>query len=402
MYELPEGWKWVKLKEIIKTEKGKKPKNLIKEKNNNALPYLTADYFRTGILKQYSEENEKLRIVKPGDLVLIWDGSKAGDIFISDIEGILASTMVKLIIKNKEVHPKFIYFVIKHYFPILNKNTTGAGIPHVSKEVFNNLLIPIPFKDGKPDLEKQKQIVEKIEKIFNEIDKAIKLREKAINETKELFNAVLNKIFKEAEEGERWKWVKFENIVDFKMGKTPKRSEKRYWENGVYHWVSIGDMQDKYINTTKEKISEEAFREVFKGKIVPKGTLLMSFKLTIGRTAILNIDAVHNEAIISIYPKEEILRDYLYWVLQSIDYKKYINPAIKGHTLNKEILKNLLIPIPYKDNKPDIEKQKQIANYLDNLSEKIKQLEQLQEKQLNLFKELKESILNKAFEGELI
>ena len=128
----------------------------------------------------------------------------------------------------------------------------------------------------------------------------------------------------------------------------------------------------------------------------------MSFKLTIGRTAILDIDAFHNEAIISIYPKENILRDYLYRVLPSLDYNKYINPAIKGNTLNKEILKNLLIPIPYKDNKPDLQKQKEIAEYLDNLHNKIKKLEELQEKQLNLFKELKESILNKAFKGELV
>jgi len=67
--------------------------------------------------------------------------------------------------------------------------------------------------------------------------------------------------------------------------------------------------------------------------------------------------------------------------------------------ITKKKFESLLIPIPYKDNKLDLQKQKEIAEYLDNLHNKIKKLEELQEKQLNLFKELKESILNKAFKG---
>jgi len=207
---------------------------------------------------------------------------------------------------------------------------------------------------------------------------------------------------------EGFKLVRLEDIANFKMGKTPKRSEEKYWKNGVYNWVSIKDMKNKYLNTTKEKVSEEAFKEVFKGKIVPKGTLLMSFKLTIGRTAILDIDAVHNEAIISINPKENILRDYLYWALPSLDYKKYINPAIKGNTLNKEILKNLLIPIPYKDNKPDLQKQREIVNKIETLFNNIDKAIELRQKALNETKNLFNSVLNRVFkevsedEGKLI
>ena len=100
-----------------------------------------------------------------------------------------------------------------------------------------------------------------------------------------------------------WKWEKLGEISSFQMGKTPRRNEKIYWENGIYPWVSIRDMKAKYINETKERVSEQAFRKIFKGKIVPAGTLLMSFKLTIGRTAFLNMEGFHNEAIMSIYPK---------------------------------------------------------------------------------------------------
>lgn len=98
-----------------------------------------------------------------------------------------------------------------------------------------------------------------------------------------------------------WKWCKFGELVDCSMGKTPPRAEPVWWQNDI-HWVSISDMKDYgHISYTKEMVSQKALEEKF-GGISTKGTLLMSFKLTVGRTSILDIDAVHNEAIISIYP----------------------------------------------------------------------------------------------------
>jgi type I restriction enzyme S subunit len=103
------------------------------------------------------------------------------------------------------------------------------------------------------------------------------------------------------------------------IGKTPPRGEHRYWSNGFINWVSISDMNDySVITKTKEKISKEAFEELFQSRISCSGSLLMSFKLTIGRTSILGIDAVHNEAIITITPffdENNIIRDYLKYLL---------------------------------------------------------------------------------------
>ena len=86
------------------------------------------------------------------------------------------------------------------------------------------------------------------------------------------------------------------------IGKTPARGETAYWTDGVYPWVSISDMRDYgKVVETKEKVSEKAAQSQF-GEISPIGTLLMSFKLTVGRTSILEITAYHNVAIISIFP----------------------------------------------------------------------------------------------------
>ena len=160
-----------------------------------------------------------------------------------------------------------------------------------------------------------------------------------------------------------WLWVRFGQIVRISIGKTPVRGDVRYWSNTTKPWVSISDMVDYgYINNTKEKISDAAASLM--SSISPAGSLLMSFKLTVGRTSILNIDAYHNEAIITIYPfidDEFALRDYLFYTLPILSNMGDSKDAIKGKTLNTRSINNLLIPLP------PLKKQRHIINRLEKL-----------------------------------
>ena len=146
-----------------------------------------------------------------------------------------------------------------------------------------------------------------------------------------------------------WRWVRFGQIVKLSMGKTPPRDDSRYWLNAKRNWVSISDMTNYgRIKTTKEQISEEAANSLMR-ECSPINTLLMSFKLTVGRTAILDIEAYHNEAIVSIYPyidKNFMLRNYLFYTLPILANIGDSKDAIKGKTLNSKSLNNLLIPFP--------------------------------------------------------
>ena len=146
-----------------------------------------------------------------------------------------------------------------------------------------------------------------------------------------------------------WRWVRFGQIVKLNMGKTPPRDDSRYWLNAKRNWVSISDMTNYgRIKTTKEQISEEAANFLMR-ESSPINTLLMSFKLTVGRTAILDIEAYHNEAIVSIYPyidKKFMLRNYLFYTLPILANIGDSKDAIKGKTLNSKSLNNLLIPLP--------------------------------------------------------
>lgn len=146
-----------------------------------------------------------------------------------------------------------------------------------------------------------------------------------------------------------WQWTRLGQIVRMSIGKTPARGDARYWTNATKPWVSISDMADySHIRTTKEKISETAASTMM-GAISPRGSFLMSFKLTVGRTSILDIDAYHNEAIISIYPyidEEYALRDFLFYSLPLLSNMGESKDAIKGKTLNSRSLNRLLIPLP--------------------------------------------------------
>ena len=148
---------------------------------------------------------------------------------------------------------------------------------------------------------------------------------------------------------ESWQWTRLGQIVRMSIGKTPARGDSSYWTKATKPWVSISDMADySHIKTTKEKISDTAASTLM-GAISPRGSLLMSFKLTVGRTSILDIEAYHNEAIISIYPyidEENALRDFLFYTLPLLANMGDSKDAIKGKTLNSKSLNSLLIPLP--------------------------------------------------------
>ena len=177
--------------------------------------------------------------------------------------------------------------------------------------------------------------------------------------------------------------LRLSDIYELQMGKTPARSTPAFW-NGTNAWVSISDLtsSDKYISQTRECITDDAITRTGIKK-VPKDTLIMSFKLSLGKVAITATDIYTNEAIMAFIDKEKYDVDihYMYHYFQAIDWTIGTNKAVKGVTLNKIVLSEKVIELP------PINIQHEIAERMDNLNAVTKNLQH----QLTLLDELVKS-----------
>ena len=158
---------------------------------------------------------------------------------------------------------------------------------------------------------------------------------------------------------------KLKEIFDLQMGKTPSRNNTGYWNTNDYKWISIADLTKtgKYISETKEYLSESAIGD--SGiKVIPANTVVMSFKLSIGKTAITAEDMYSNEAIMAFRDKHvvEILPEYIYYMFKYKNWDEGSNKAVMGKTLNKATLSEVEIEIC------SIMKQRKIVNVLDEMS----------------------------------
>ena len=170
--------------------------------------------------------------------------------------------------------------------------------------------------------------------------------------------------------------VKLVDIFNLQMGKTPARNNKAYWNDGEYDWISISDLGNykKYISSTKEKITELAIKESGIKK-VPSHTLLMSFKLSVGKTAITKCEVYTNEAIMAFIPKHkyDVYIDYFYYLFSWKDWSNDTSRAVMGATLNKSTLGQIMVKIP------PLDEQCKIAETLDKVCNLIaKRKEQLE------------------------
>lgn len=189
--EIPEYWEIKRFKSCFSYVKGKKPLYETDSYDKDKFPYLSMEYLRENESTTYCLEDHVSIKVNDGDLLLLWDGSNAGE-FILGKHGYLSSTMVKLILKEilSFDYSKYCCQVIE---PVLKKLTIGMGIPHVNSNILYNMPISVP------PLTEQKQIANYLDKEISKIIKAInKIKEhtELLEEYKEslIYNVVTGKV----------------------------------------------------------------------------------------------------------------------------------------------------------------------------------------------------------------
>ena len=416
-FDLPKGWEWCRLGEVITLLSGRDLEPCYYNSESKGIPYITgASNVKNGHLIVNRWTESPVTISKHGELILTCKGT-IGALAFNDIGDVhIARQMMSISSPLDLVYLR--EFIDSHILRL--EHRAKSIIPGISREDILSVLLALPpiaeqqrivakIEELMPLVEQYGKAQSELEALNSNIREQLKksvlqyaIEGKLVPQCEEdgtaedllqeihtekqrlytegklkkkdlahstIFRGEDNKYFeKKGEEficideeipfdiPDSWEWVRLGCISKFSIGKTPERGNSRYWENGVYPWVSISDMKpNEYIHSTREKVSQDAVDKCF-GDISPKGCLLMSFKLTIGRTSILQMESYHNEAIVTLTPFIDLnytLRNYLFYILPVTSNMGESNDAIKGKTLNSKSLFNILIPLP-----PLIEQQK--------------------------------------------
>lgn len=264
---------------------------------------------------------------------------------------------------KSQIFPRFLYYYL-HYYKFVNdvlNRCTGSSYPAINSTDLKKIKIKIPSSFNEQKL---------IGDLFHKIDKKIELLENKYEYYQYFKKYLMQQIFTQKLRfnfTDEWEKYLLGDISLIGKGFTPSTSNPSFWD-GNLKWLSIADMnQGKYINQTTKKITSDGSKNK---EPVKKSTLLMSFKLSIGKLGILTEDMYTNEAICNFkWKNKDVLTEYMYYYLSSINILKYGSQAAKGITLNNETLSTIPVLLP------SLEEQKKIINILSDVDMKINMLE---------------------------
>lgn len=199
---------------------------------------------------------------------------------------------------------------------------------------------------------------------------------------------------------DNWCWVRLNDIGIWEAGSTPSRTNSKYYLNGQIPWVKTGDLNDEFLMQVSENITELAIEET-SIKLKPIGSVLIAmYGATIGKLAILGIEATTNQACCACIPFSGIYNKYLYYYLMSYrdNFKKMGAGGAQPNISREKIIKTL-IPLP------TLVEQQRIVGKIEEILNQIEQLKINEEKlsllQKNFPDKLKKSLLQVAIQGKL-
>ena len=246
---------------------------------------------------------------------------------------------------------RFLCYAINQQLRLLKTMSSGSTTKFLTIRMLHNLDIPCP------DIKVQDRIINvlgTIDDLIENNQKQIKLLEEAAQRLyKEWFVDLRFPGYEDTPivDGvpEGWEKDRADSFFDISIGKTPPRAEKQWFTSGDkgIPWLSISDMGNAgvFAFITSEGITEEAVKK-HNMKVVPVGTIFVSFKLTIGRVAIATKDMCTNEAIAHFYIKDDILQAYTYCYLRNFEYDTLGNTSSISKAVNSKIIKAMPFVMP--------------------------------------------------------
>ena len=323
--------------------------------------------------------------LKPGDLIMSCSGTM-GKIAIAPNKlrvGIINQALLKLT-PNKNLDTKFLKYWMKstNFQNSIKKYSKGVAIKNIaSVKILKQIEVPLP------PLPEQIRIVKILDEVFSKIELAKKNTEKNLQNSKELFESYLQNIFEKG--GDNWEEKKIEEIAKIEKNKNNRNN---------LPYVGMEDIESnsgKFLGSKKIKNVKSSTFHFSSGHI-----LYGRLRPYLNKILIPNFEGHCSTEIFPIKTSKAININFLfYWFLQQSTVEK-INKTCTGTRMPranmKKVFKNFTIKFP-----KSLATQKQIVIELDALSEKTKNLEDIYQQKIDDLDELKKSVLQKAFAGEL-
>ena len=332
--------------------------------------------------------NEKY-LLKDKDILFARTGASTGKTYIHEnyemkYDYYFAGFLIKFEIL-KSYYPDFIYqyTLTNSYENWVKVMSVRSGQPGINSEEYSKLKLNIPR------YEEQKKIGE----FFSKLDRQIELEEQKLEKLEEQKKGYMQKIFSQElrfkdDNGNSypdWSIKKIEDISKVNKGFTPNTKNDEYWDELNENWLSIAGMTQKYLYKGNKGITEKGASKHVK---VDKDTLIMSFKLTLGKLAIVKEPIYTNEAICHFVWKESnVNTEYMYYYLNSINISTFGAQAVKGVTLNNDSINSIIVKLPV------IQEQNKIAYFFNELDKLIRK----QYAKIELLKQRKNGLLQKMF-----
>ena len=242
-------------------------------------------------------------------------------------------------VNEENVIPKYLYYLMS--LLDLDSYNEGTTVPSLRTETLNRLELEIP------DLNDQEAVLS----ILEPIDKKIKLNEEINKNLEQQAQALYRELFVNVTSNQR-RICRAEEYFDIAIGKTPPRKEQQWFTTNPSDvtWVSIADMGScgTYICKSSEQLTQEAV-DKFNIKIIPNNTVILSFKLTVGRIAITHGEMTTNEAVAHFKTDKPFINEYLYCYLKDFNYQTMGSTSSIATAVNSKVIKAMPFVIPTDD-----------------------------------------------------
>ena len=437
--ELPKGWIWVKLGEILEPSTKKVNPLTIEEMKYIGLEHIEKD---KGTITGYGSSKEvksTKSYFNKGDLLYGKLRPYLNKVYIAEFEGVCSSDILVFPI-SKNLNNKYLLYIFlnKDFSRYANLQVSGVQHPRTSFKSISKYVFPMP------PLPEQHRIVEKIEELFSRLDAGIESLKKVQTQIKRYRQAVLKHAFegkltaawretnkhrlepasviidkitqrkkknatgKQKELSELytsylpelpngWEWVKVKDIGETVTGNTPSKKNNDYYSN-EYPFFKPTDLNSGYY--VKEAADGLSKKGISRARLLPaKSILVTCIGATIGKAGLIRVPGASNQQINAIIPYKPLIPEYLYFICTSPQFQKCIHDNASSTTLpilNKSKFENLIIPLP------SIEEQQKIVEEIERRFSIADRVEEIVEQNLKKAERLRQSILKKAFEGKLV